>query len=43
MKSFFVTLTLSTLALGLLSYIMLRVDGLGYAWNILGIFTLDFF
>lgn len=43
MKSLLVTLTLSTLALGLLGYIMLRVDGLGYAWNILGIFTLDFF
>ena len=43
MKSFFVTLTLSTLALALLGYIMLRVDGLGYGWNILGIFTLDLF
>jgi hypothetical protein len=37
------TLALSTIALGVLAYIMLRVDGVGYAWNILGIFTLDFF
>jgi hypothetical protein len=36
------TLALSTVALGVLSYIMLRLDGLSYAWSIFG-FTVNFF
>lgn len=38
-----ITLAISTIGLVFLAYLMLRVDSVGYGWNILGLFTLDFF